>query len=133
MIDENLCRAELSPAERAQQTARRKAIYEELHPETKNGGDKRSTSSQSLRAESEAERFTLDAAKAIGRSERAVQLDVERGEKVCDEAMALVRHTALDTGSYLDKLKKVDETAEAPGTLLRQIFGLYFISHGHRP
>jgi hypothetical protein len=29
-----LCRAELSPADRAAQTARRKAIYLELHPET---------------------------------------------------------------------------------------------------
>lgn len=34
MIDENRCRAELSPSERAAQTARRKAIYLELHPET---------------------------------------------------------------------------------------------------
>ena len=33
MIDENLCRAELSPAEAALQTARRKEIYEALHPE----------------------------------------------------------------------------------------------------
>src|SRR3954468_19450148 len=34
-IDENLIRTELSPSERAMQTARRKAIYETLHPQTK--------------------------------------------------------------------------------------------------
>ena len=39
MIDENLVRAELSPADRAQQTARRKAIYLELHPETAHGAN----------------------------------------------------------------------------------------------
>ena len=35
MIDENLCRAELSGILLDKQTARRKEIYEELHPETK--------------------------------------------------------------------------------------------------
>lgn len=34
-IDENLCRSELSPAERAHYTERRKAIYLEKHPETR--------------------------------------------------------------------------------------------------
>lgn len=89
MIDENLCRAELSPAERASQTARRKAIYEELHPETRLGENQHSRVRQL--GEPSADRFTLETASAIGKSERSVQRDAERGEKVCDEALRLIR------------------------------------------
>jgi hypothetical protein len=37
-IDENLIRAELSPAERALHIGKRKELYEKVHPETKTGG-----------------------------------------------------------------------------------------------
>ena len=37
MIDENLCRAELSPAQEALHISRRKELYEIQHPETANG------------------------------------------------------------------------------------------------
>lgn len=81
MIDENLIRAELSPALRAGQTARRKAIYEELHPETRNGINQHS----SLRQDGEpSARFTVETAEATGRSERAVQRDAERGASISD-------------------------------------------------
>lgn len=120
MIDENLCRAELSPADRASQTARRKAIYEELHPETRHGGDRASRQVGDL---VEAERFTAETASATGKSERAVQRDAERGEKVCEPALALVRGTALDTGTYLDRLKKV-EPGEQVETVNRALAGI---------
>jgi ParB/RepB/Spo0J family partition protein len=103
MIDENLCRAELSPADRAAQTARRKAIYLELHPETAHGENQWSRQV----GEPTAERFTAETANAIGKSERTVQRDAERGEKISDRALALVRGSRLDTGEYLDKLKKL--------------------------
>jgi uncharacterized ParB-like nuclease family protein len=104
MIDENLCRAELSPSERARQTARRKSIYEEMHPETRAGvagglarqgaaGDKLS--------------FADETSKATGRDARTVQRDAERGEKVTDEVLSMISGTKLDTGTYLDKLKKL--------------------------
>lgn len=119
MIDENLCRAELSPSDRASQTARRKAIYEELHPETRHGENQWSRQV----GESTVERFTSETATAIGKSERAVQRDAERGEKVCEEALNLVRGTALDTGSYLDKLKRID-TREQVETVQKALSGL---------
>jgi ParB-like chromosome segregation protein Spo0J len=77
-IDENLARSELSPAERAAAMARRKAIYEQLHPETKHGaiGGGHSKAGTGEKAQ----RFTKATADATGRSERAVQLDAARGE-----------------------------------------------------
>jgi len=50
-IDENLGHADLSPAERALHVARRKAIYEQRHPETRSvrvrGGPGRGRKNQS--------------------------------------------------------------------------------------
>ncbi|BAU93425.1 methyltransferase-like protein KIAA1627 homolog [Methylorubrum populi] len=104
MIDENLMRAELSPADRARGTARRKAIYEELHPETRHGVNQHDSSRQVGDC---SERFSAETAAATGRSERAVQRDAERGEKISERALALVAGTHLDKGNYLDKLKKL--------------------------
>lgn len=104
MIDENLCRAELSPSDRARQTARRKAIYLELHPETENGVNQHS----SLRQVGEpSQRFTADTAKVSGQSERVVQRDAERGQKILPEVLDMIRGTKLDTGTYMDKLKSM--------------------------
>lgn len=116
MIDENLCRAELSPADRAVQTARRKAIYIELHPETAHG---KASPSKDDKLSS----FAAVTAEAIGKTERTVQRDAERGEKVREEALNLVRGTALDTGSYLDKLKRVDQTDQVE-TVQRALAGI---------
>lgn len=106
-IDENLVRAELSVVDRARQTARRKAIYMLLHPETAPGTPGVSRQVGDIGERTEAERFTANTAKATGHSERSVQRDAERGEKISDEALDVLRGTALDTGTYLDKLKRV--------------------------
>jgi hypothetical protein len=57
----------LQTAERALFTRRRKDAYEALHPETKNGGDRRSSDCQV--GELKSERFTADIAKKTGQSE----------------------------------------------------------------
>ena len=97
MIDENLVRTELSSAERAKQTARRKAIYTELHPETTHGGNLEGAGVANF-ATPETPSFAKATARFTGKSERAVRLDAERGEKISPEALDLVQGTRLDKG-----------------------------------
>lgn len=115
MIDENLCRADLSPADRAKQTARRKAIYLELHPET-GQGKANAKEIQSLDVSERTPAFVDSTAAMTGRSRSAIAADVDRGAKVIDEVVDLIRGTKLDTGTYLDKLKDLppnDQVAAA--------------------
>ncbi len=106
MIDENLCRAELSPSDRARQTARRKAIYIELHPETEHGANLEGAG-VAKSATPETPRFTAATAAVTGQSERTVRLDAERGQKILPEVLDMIRGTKLDTGTYMDKLKSM--------------------------
>lgn len=86
-IDKNL-------ADRAKQTARRKAIYLELHPETAHGANLEGAGVANS-ATPETPRFTAATAAVTGQSERTVRLDAERGEKIIDAAIDVIRGTAL--------------------------------------
>ena len=61
-VDENLCGTRLTASERATFTARRKQIYEALHPETRHGGDRASRQVGNLKDD----RFTADTAAKTG-------------------------------------------------------------------
>ena len=104
MIDENLCRAELTPSDRARQTARRKDIYEELNRETTHGGNAGLGPSGQF-GHTDKPSFVESTAAVTGQPERNVRRDAERGAKILDEVLDLIRGTKLDPGSYLDKLK----------------------------
>lgn len=84
----------------------RKAAYEALHPETAHGAVG-GGHSQSRQIGDSAPRFTADTAAKTGRSERVVQRDAERGEKVSPAALALIKGTRLDMGAYLDSIKNL--------------------------
>ncbi len=139
MIDENLCRAELSPSERAQQTARRKALYESLHPETKHGQNiEIIPSGQFVRTDKPS--FTEATARAVGRDERSIRRDAERGEKITPEAHRLIVGTELDKGVYLDQIKRVEpekQVERVKADLAREprggIAGRYQSPADHKP
>lgn len=47
-----------------------------------------------------------------------MQRDAERGTKVIAEVIDMITGTKLDTGTYLDKLKRLSH--DCPGTVLGQ-------------
>ena len=51
--------------------------------------------------------FVEDTAAQTGRSQRSIELDAERGEKIVDDAMQSVIGTPLDKGVVLDELKQL--------------------------
>lgn len=108
-IDENLCRGELSAAQRAAHIAERKRIYEELFPETKRGKFNQHTASRHF-GDKQNDRFTADVAEKTGIPERSVQRDAMRGERIVD--LDKVIGTSLDKGVELDALAKLDEAEQ---------------------
>lgn len=111
--DENLCGPTLTASERAEFTRRRKEAYEAIHGPAKAAGARaanaamgRGDATANL-ADASQPSFTADTAAATGQSERHVRRDAERGEKVCDAALAMIRGTRLDTGRYLDSIKNL--------------------------
>jgi ParB-like chromosome segregation protein Spo0J len=110
LIDENLRRLDLSPAERTIATMRRKAIYVQLHPETAHGGDRKSSRQVGdLNEGRPVERFTKATAEATRIGERTIQRDAARGEKLGEAVLKKVVGTSLDQGDELDALAKLSE------------------------
>jgi len=88
-LDENLARRQLSAVEEASLLAKRKPIWEKLHPETRrgvNGGKRREadlTDKLAVRSDpAEVKSFAADAAEKTGKSPRSVRRAVEIGTKL---------------------------------------------------
>lgn len=112
--DENLCGTRLSTAERAMFTRRRKEAYEALHPETKQEafkGNQHTSGSRQL-GDKQPDRFTKDTAKSTGQSERKVQRDAERGDKIDPDVMKEIKGSRHDKGVVLDILKKLSHAEQ---------------------
>lgn len=100
-IDENLMRAELSPAEEAAHLARRKDLFEARSSGTTcpTGGG----------APGENKAFAQETAEKTGQSKRDINRKAARAESV--PGIERVAGTSLDKGVELDALADMDETA----------------------
>lgn len=125
-IDENLIRLDLTRLERAEQTARRKVIYETLHPDSVGSGRGNTREKRQARERSRAEvdplpleegkvepkrrsrPFSADAAEKTNQSRTTVDRDARIGEKLTQDVRDLLRSTPLaDAREELIRLTRV--------------------------
>ena len=97
-IDENLIRANLSPAQEAAAVSRRKVIYETLNPETKAGAARWN--------QNENISFSSATAVATGKNKRTVEMAVARGKALGDD-LGAIAGTSPDKGAEMDALAKL--------------------------
>lgn len=116
-IDENLERAELTALEHSEQLARRKEIYEAMHPETKAGKSQAAGMNRSQGnnvGDKMSPTFTADTAEKMGISERTVERDVALAESLPEEVRDAVRDTPVaDNKSELKKLAALPPKEQA--------------------
>ena len=118
-IDENLMRAELTQAQEAAAISRRKAIYEELHPETKAGAFQGNQHTGKVVGDNLS--FTAATAKATGKDTRSIERAASRGKTLGEHLEAIVG-TSLDKGVELDALAKLS-ASERQGLIERAVAG----------
>ena len=93
-IDENVVRTGLSELELGELLARRKKIYEALHPETKHGGDRCSAKSKTTNCrDASTKSFAEDTAEKMGVSPRTVERSVQIAENMTPEAKEVLRNS----------------------------------------
>lgn len=113
-IDENLCRSELTAAQRSKAVKRRREIWEALHPVSKIAvGQVVPPQSPSSMARPQEKAFAAETAAITGESKRDVNRHLARAEALGDD-LDKVTGTSLDKGVELDALKAMQPEQRAP-------------------
>ena len=107
-IDENLMRADLSPAEMAQHLKRREELWKKRH--TPKDTDKDTDKVVQVAPVSGGrgnKGFAKDTAEKTGVDKSTVSRALARGEAIPADVLGKIQDTELDKGIYLDKLRKL--------------------------
>jgi ParB family chromosome partitioning protein len=92
-IDENLIRNDLVILERGEQLKRRKEIYEEIHPETKQYSSEKQSEIRRGEIISSGESFTEDTAQKTGLSQRTIQQEIQIARDINESVKDIIRDT----------------------------------------
>jgi ParB family chromosome partitioning protein len=112
-IDENIQRSQLSPLDEFNALRRRKQIYEELHPETrqhKAGGHAKHGSTSDRMS------FAEDTARKTGKSRRTIERSVAIARKLPDDIQESIRDTAIAKNK-----SQLEELARLPAEQQRRV------------
>ncbi|MBY6242524.1 ParB N-terminal domain-containing protein [Methylosinus sp. Sm6] len=115
-IDENLARRDLNKLDRIIFIAERKKLYLAEHPETRNGGDRKSDKfKEKIRLQTlqsgpfdRSPRFTDEVAERVGLSKRIIDLACQLAEKLDSAALETLRGTSLEDNQ--NELIQLSET-----------------------
>ncbi|UQA57096.1 DUF5131 family protein [Polyangium aurulentum] len=98
-IDENLVRRRLTVLERGEQLARRKELYEAIHPETRQhvrGGHQKAVGPSTAEMISVAPAFAVDAATKLGVTDRTVREEIRIAKALAPDASAILKGTPFE-------------------------------------
>jgi len=113
-IDENLARAELSPAEEALHIRRRQEVWEEINGPAKAVGARAANAAMGKgdATEKSSVAFTKETAKTSGKDERTIRQAARRGKELGPD-LSKIAGTSLDKGVEMDALIKLPEPKRA--------------------
>ncbi len=91
-IDENIVRSDLSVLDYGEMLLRRKEIYEQIHPETRHGGDRKSEEIKAKKIRLDpAKSFVQDTAQKLKVVPRTVELQVQTAKNLTPETKEIIR------------------------------------------
>lgn len=117
-IDENLVRRDFDCVDEGEQLARRKEIYEMLHPETRRGKRNGQTSKTDTGSVLETKSFAQDTAEKIGVTPRTVERKVQIAKNLTPEAKEIVKRNDIGFKNALKLSRLPPEQQENAATRL---------------
>lgn len=117
-IDENLIRQGLDYIDEGKQLARRKEIYETLHPETRQGQRNGQTSKNETVSVLENKSFAQDTAQKLGVSPRCIEQKIQVAKKLTPEAEKIVKGNNIGFKNALKLSRLAPEQQKEAATQL---------------